>query len=470
MRSRYITNQPRVDKNFQSLARRVDALDSQGVGAVLSNYSWLNLLDKPYADIRSFGAIEGGIADCTGAFSDAIATGLPVYVPPGLWLVLGIVLFSKSVIFGAGWSSIIKHKAGATDHLFTLADEDVYGVMLQDLKINGNKDNQTNPVDVINFDNTGGTFPEWDDPLHTFGNLFIYKPKRDGMYLGAAGTGTQGCYAGNVQIYKAGRHGFNIAGADNLWTGCIGGNCDDHCWNISEASSIFFGCRGYGAGVLASVDADGIHITSAAVDLRFLGLQGQENHRHGLCIDGLGGHNFSSVTLDHNAGDGLALIGGTQNNSFGELKCSENTGYDVMAEAGCTGNRVHVTVGDISKVYIGEAKNEIHVNTQEGHQGIEPSWAGSPPAATITPEPYYGSRIHVYLEGNLTINAPTARHIGMTMRFMLLQDASGSRDIILNSAYKTTWTPSKVANKYDVIEFAFDGTNWIELTSTVGVG
>ena len=123
-----------------------------------------------------------------------------------------------------------------------------------------------------------------------------------------------------------------------------------------------------------------------------------------------------------------------------------------------------VGTGAANSPIITDASNAIEINNQEGYQALDY-------AATITPDPYLGARIHVAaMTGNITVNATTNHYAGLRMSFEFLQDGTGGRTITFNAQYKTTWTPSKTASKYDCIEFRHDGAYWIEINSTVGVG
>ena len=428
----------------------------------LRDFDATKIGNSPHVDVRTYGAKGDEVTDDTLAIQSAIdvtsgnTERSVVFLPSGVYVVGALTLRDGTEIRGEGETSIIRHRAASTSHLFTLGTRNVHGVSIQGVMLDGNKANQTNAVDVIHLDNTGGTFPYCDDPLHTLTNIYIYQPKRDGVYFGASGTATQGCVLTNVYVYQADRYGFNLAGADNRYIACHAGNCANHGWYISEGSSTFIGIMGYGS------DGSGAYVTATATSAQFIGCHFQENAGNGMTIDGGGGHVLSGCVLDYND-NGLVLTGKTQYNTVGDSKCSENTTYELSVGSECGYNKIQIMVGEVSKINIAEANNEIHINNQEGYREITY-------AATITPEPYYGSWVYVLLTGNITFNPPSSAHAGCTLKFMLLQDGSGGHTITFDAAYKTTWTPAKTANKYDLIEFVFDGASWIEKSSRTGVG
>ena len=93
------------------------------------------------------------------------------------------------------------------------------------------------------------------------------------------------------------------------------------------------------------------------------------------------------------------------------------------------------------------------------------SWTG-----TVTPDPYAGETIQATLTGNTTVNAPARSHIGQRLRFIFTQDATGSRTVTWNAAYKLaggTWSPTTTANKTNVIEFERRGAVWSEVTRSL---
>lgn len=76
--------------------------------------------------VKQFGAIGNGIADDTAAFNEALATGNPIYVPPGIYLVSNLRLLSGSSLIGFGalsygslTNTVLRGKSGSTTVLDT---------------------------------------------------------------------------------------------------------------------------------------------------------------------------------------------------------------------------------------------------------------------------------------------------------------------------------------------------------------
>jgi len=92
--------------------------------------------------VLDFGADPTGVADSATALTNALATSLPVFLPPGTYsLGSAVTLPTGAVIFSNGRSGVIKHAAGVLHSLFTAAS--VSNIRLQSIKIDGNMANVT---------------------------------------------------------------------------------------------------------------------------------------------------------------------------------------------------------------------------------------------------------------------------------------------------------------------------------------
>lgn len=98
-------------------------------------------------NVRSYGAKGDGVTDDTAAFVAAIAAGSNIFVPAGTYLITGITLPSFKRMFGVGINSVLLLKAGSTQPAIRITNGD--RARIEDLSINGNKANQTLPLDGI---------------------------------------------------------------------------------------------------------------------------------------------------------------------------------------------------------------------------------------------------------------------------------------------------------------------------------
>jgi hypothetical protein len=91
-------------------------------------------------------------------------------------------------------------------------------------------------------------------------------------------------------------------------------------------------------------------------------------------------------------------------------------------------------------------------------------------AGTITPDPYKGGRVVVgTLTNNITVNAPADAHAGGRLSFVFTQDGTGGWAVNFNAAFKVNWTPTTTAGKINTIEFEYNGTNWIQMATGIGL-
>ncbi len=94
----------------------------------------------------------------------------------------------------------------------------------------------------------------------------------------------------------------------------------------------------------------------------------------------------------------------------------------------------------------------------------------SPAFATpYVPDPEREAFVIVTLTGNLTVSNPASARPGAKLVFEFIQDGTGTRTVTFGSAYKVTWTPTTTAGLRNVIEFICDGTNWLQMSTGIGL-
>lgn len=90
-------------------------------------------------------------------------------------------------------------------------------------------------------------------------------------------------------------------------------------------------------------------------------------------------------------------------------------------------------------------------------------------AASVTADPYLYETALITLTGNITINNPSSPIAGQILRFVLTQDATGTRTTTFGAAFKASWTPDTTANKINVITFQYTGSAWVQVSATTGL-
>lgn len=92
-------------------------------------------------------------------------------------------------------------------------------------------------------------------------------------------------------------------------------------------------------------------------------------------------------------------------------------------------------------------------------------------AAAITPSPTLNPVIQVTLTGNITINNPAteSKITGLTLLFIFIQDGTGGRTVTFGADFKVNWTPNTGAGKINTIQFIWNGSNWVQISSEVNL-
>lgn len=95
-------------------------------------------------------------------------------------------------------------------------------------------------------------------------------------------------------------------------------------------------------------------------------------------------------------------------------------------------------------------------------------------AGTYTPNLQLGERHLITMPaGNITIAAPTNGQTGSRLDITILQDATGSRTVTWNAAFKFAGaaapTLTTTASRRDTFRFVYDGSAWREVGRTLDV-
>lgn len=120
--------------------------------------------DHPGISVRVMGCVGDGTTDDTVAFQAAVvsagATGRPLYVPPGTYLLDGttIELASNLILFGAGKSSILKRTVTGSPLFKASASSNYTDIEFRDLQFLGPSSNAaTTTATAILLNSTGTT-------------------------------------------------------------------------------------------------------------------------------------------------------------------------------------------------------------------------------------------------------------------------------------------------------------------------
>ena len=193
------------------------------------------LIDKAYVlstfyNVKSpaYGATGDGSTDDSAALQAAVdsasaAGGGTVFIPEGVYITDGITLADSVNILGEGYSSILKLKASSDTAVIYIEAQN--NILIADIKIDGNKGNQTGV-------SLGGE--HWD-------GVSINDSNHDGT-----GTACNNIRVENVWVYQAPAHGIRCMGSNNVRIfNCTSEDCGDDGIAVEENSThcIVSGCH-----------------------------------------------------------------------------------------------------------------------------------------------------------------------------------------------------------------------------------
>ncbi|QIA28727.1 hypothetical protein [Phage f2b1] len=416
--------------------------------------------------------------DDTEAINNAImdtfnAGGGLVFIPAARYQVTQIKLKKGVVLTGAGWKSTLFQRGNSNTDVITFDTPNEEWAEVRNLSINGNKIGQTSGGG-INFDNSGGSGFAFYDPVIKVDNVLIMNTKGDGFTLG----GTREARVTTTFVYGADGNGFYVTATDCFFGLSTAANTGLHGWRLNTPNTRFATCKAYGNGRIdSSGNGDGFFVTGHRHN--FTNCEVQDAGRHGFHLYGGSNNIVEGLMCDSNgnrysgSSAGIQIANGAANNRI-EGHALNRTGYvyqkyGLSVNTDCTGNIIHLVAQRNNNI-----AGEIYPNQGAGNTIVINNLLGlQTPAftASYTPEIYAGGIISMTLTGNTTINNTAAGHfhIGAKMQLILKQDTTGGRTVTFGNLYKVNWTPDTAASKTNVIDLLFDGTNWIQTATQVGL-
>jgi hypothetical protein len=230
-------------------------LTSDGSG----NASWESPSGSSGTDwlsIVTYGAVSGGVTDCTTAIQAALTaaatSGATVYVPAGIFLVSAALTMPAGItLMGDGnGESVIKLKASTavTEILGITANQFNYSATIRDLQILGNQANSATA--------THGIY------LFAPSDCIIQRVRITGVSGNAITLDGSGTYLGTATkvldsfARTCGGKGLNITqyATDTLVEGCDFGSCGGPAYYTAAIQAAFVGSIGWGSDVGLSCD------------------------------------------------------------------------------------------------------------------------------------------------------------------------------------------------------------------------
>lgn len=456
-----------------------------GSGSTYPNGDTATVVGRPEVfDVTDYGAVGDGSTDDTTAIQNALnaAAASSRYVGGGTvqlgaktYVVGPLTIPHRVTLQGIGRNaSILQMRAGSIAPCLTFGAHTQVST-IRDLRIDGNKYNQTSTGAIgILFQTpfANGSSDEFNDPRNVVQNVMVQSCKGDGIQM----SGRGGHVLTNIAIWACDGNGILADGQDSFFSDIDIGGCGLDGFLVTGAEHHFANCKAWYSGGITNTGGvgNGWHINTFG---GFTGtsLSAQDNGRAGFYFDSCGRVSISGLIADSNNYAGHGDPGVDLSNAYAvtldgvSWDRSANTNrqqYALRIGGGSGGNSIRLTTDNNAIGWIDPASvtdgNEIFFDSTRGTQSVSYS-------SSLTPVPYYGGTIRVTLTGNITINAVDDPYSGLTMRFIFTQDATGGRTVTWNAVYKTTWTPNTAANKTNIIEFMYNGSNWLQLNTTVGL-
>jgi hypothetical protein len=334
---------------------------------------------------------------------------------------------------------------------------------------------ETNPTS-----GPGGTSDERfgfnNDTESVIQEVFVHCAPQDGISM--IGKGEINIV--NCRVYSVGRHGFSST-YDSNYLGCTSGGSGSNGFYINAGSVRLVGCKAwYSGNTVGSVALGaGFYIlgnSNACVNL--VGCEGQDNRGSAYSVDTCNGPvHIVGCSADSNSrtAQGTSPALDIWNSSHGvyDIVCSERVSAAptqmnaLRIRSISNNNKITLTHKALNSATVGvpintgsdfslARTNDISINGYGGRQ--TPAYV-----ATYTPDPTLGNDITITLTGAITIAAPVAGTFwpGCTLRFNLIQDATGGRAVTWNTVYKGAPVVTTTLSTRTAAEFTYDGTNWI---------
>jgi hypothetical protein len=255
----------------------------------------------PWFDISWYGADPTGRADSTDAINAAIADAsaaadrATVYCPAGDYLITQIRLRSRVVLCGQGHKTTLVQKARTSGDMITLENDRVDKIGIRDLRLFGNKTEQTTANGGIVLSNAWSfDFYDTGDSLPVIQNVFIRACSGAGVVLD---RGVREARVISVHVSACGGPGFDLSCTDSTFMACTAGGSAQG-YRIRSYNSHFVACKAYGSVGAPDGPGDGFHVR--AIGAKFSACEAQDNWGRGFVLDGASDCVLTSIAADTN--------------------------------------------------------------------------------------------------------------------------------------------------------------------------
>lgn len=408
--------------------------------------------------------VTAGEADSTSKAQVAINVfaGREIIFPASssAYILDGITVPTDTWIRGEGYGTLFQHKASSANNLISLTSGAVLRARISDLRIDGNKSNQTSSVYGIYIDNTSGG--SGTIARHIIENLHITNCKGSGIYMGLY---TRESKLDNINCYANDINGFTLANADSIITNCISGQSGDDGFRITGNALQISDCKSWYSGRLTAGSAGFLFRNSSFITGR--NLYAQENSGPGFSLYGqsgaLVGHDLDGTSDGDNkaasthAGWNLNNVDGAKINArTTKFPTAAGTPYYGMAISSNTTNCDIVLKSENTTSYpisgVNANPNTIRINN---HNTINADVGDS--AATLTGGTSKSTQIWntpITADRAVTLTASPAWG---DLKFKIVRTAAATGAFNLNVGTG----PLKALAAGTWCEVTFNGTAWV---------
>lgn len=476
-------------------------------------------------NVRSLGADPTGAVGSGAIINRAIAEAKlrgwgRVYIPAGKYLIEeSIMLDSLLWLHGDGFSTMLFAAPGldapVIDAEYTPDVHWSYMQCISDLRIDGNRENQTNstnstahgirwqassassglprfemellgPERIVS--STGlASSGQWPDTNRHAHNLFISYCGGDGFVC----TGRGGIHLANIVSYENAGYGFSPI-FDTTMVECQAARNGKAGFNASVSSLRLVGCKAWWSGYRnptgwSNEFSHGFVIQGQGISLT--GCEAQDNYAHGFLFNNAYGNVATGCIADSNNRRQADDVGVAIRNSWGNRfegyvwdRYNDSIWYQQRALelVGSSQNIVKIThrrnggsstnVASQNLSHYSDGTdslggNTISINNYEGHQSLTGS--------TMSPSVYDGRNMRISLGSDLTFNHNTSSrvHEGAEMELNFFQSGSGGYTVTFGSDFDTGsgFTASTTLGHYSTIRFRWTGAKWVKTGEMIGV-
>ncbi len=443
-----------------------------------------------------------------------------VYLPAGYYLIDETIVMDDLIwIQGDGMATYLRAKDALNAPIFQAYYDpgERWGYMqrLSDLRIDGNRDGQSDPTGTVCHGiewiaPDGATAPilvdekvgypyvvslnypgQWFDSNRDAFNLWISHCAGAGIWM----TGRGGGHFQNITAYENQGDGFRPT-YDTGWVNCTAGRNGKRGFYIADSAIRLMNCKAWWSGFRPpssgwnDYQSNGFSFESNTRGAIAVGCEAQDNYANGFSFAGVTGHNAYDCIADSNNrrnGDSVAVsFYNSYNCRFsGQVydRYNDSVRYQdyALLLIGSYNNQIDIShryynggaattpnqfIQHLSPDCTSLQGNTIFINNQRGFQKSS--------SGTVTISVYHGGDVLINLSANTTINYDAVAAVvpGARLRFMFVQDGTGSRTVTFSSLFRLkNFVVDATANKTSCVEFIYNDEldKWIEASTTLGV-